>query len=148
MSEVFLSFYDISSFFFIYCSALRTSLARVQGLSLMVATHNSTSLKENAITEDISFISHWPKKILYQVTRYKKALQITRAVFFMFFLGNIWPVPCILPSSTSLDLTTSYMSLFHLLQMLLCRSSLGLHISHFQYCEQPFFQSVSCPSCC
>ena len=49
-------------FFYIYCSALRTSLARVQGLSLMVATHNSTSLKENAITEDIFIYFSLAKK--------------------------------------------------------------------------------------
>ena len=34
-------------------NSLRTSLACVQGFSLMVTTHNSTALKENSITEDI-----------------------------------------------------------------------------------------------
>ena len=36
-----------------YPSALHTSLACVQGFSLMVTMHNSTELKENGITEDI-----------------------------------------------------------------------------------------------
>ena len=43
----------ISTGFLLYCSVLQTSLAQVQGLSLIVTAHNSTALKENGITEDI-----------------------------------------------------------------------------------------------
>ena len=39
-----------------YYSTLNTSLARIQGFSLMVTTHNSTALKVNGMTEDILFL--------------------------------------------------------------------------------------------
>ena len=38
---------------FLCSSALQASLARVQGFSLMVTTHNSTALKVNGMTEGI-----------------------------------------------------------------------------------------------
>ena len=72
-------------------------------------------------------------------------LQITHIFFSMFSLNNLKPghrLPCILPSSTSLDLISSYMGLSHLLQMILHRSSLSTHISRFHHCEQPFFPSI------
>ena len=106
-------FYDISSFL-LYCSALQTSLARVQGFLLMVTTHNFIALKANGITEDIFTKFRVPARSL----------------------------PCILPSSTSLDLIPSYMDLFHLLQILLHRSSLKTCISRFHHCEQLFFSSI------
>ena len=43
----------ISAVFLLYCSALQTSLALVQGFSSMVTMHNSTALKENGMTKDI-----------------------------------------------------------------------------------------------
>ena len=46
-----------------YSSALHTSLAHVQGFSLMVTTHSSTALKVNGMTEDILFVFPFrPKK--------------------------------------------------------------------------------------
>ena len=39
-----------------YPSALHTSVAHVQGFSLMVTIHNSAALKVNGITEDILFV--------------------------------------------------------------------------------------------
>ena len=46
-----------------YSSALHTSLAHVQGFSLMVTKHSSTALKVNGMTEDISFVVLFrPKK--------------------------------------------------------------------------------------
>ena len=46
-----------------YSSALQTSLACVQGLSLMVTTHNSTAaLREGDITEDIFIFSSFRSK--------------------------------------------------------------------------------------
>ena len=36
-----------------YSIVLHTSLARVQGFSLTLTTHNSTALRENGMTEDI-----------------------------------------------------------------------------------------------
>ena len=48
--------------FFSYLNALHTFLARVQGFSLMVTTHNSTALKEHGITEDILFLVSWGSK--------------------------------------------------------------------------------------
>ena len=59
--------------------------------------------------------------------------------------GNLQPghrLLCILPSLTSSDLIPSCMGIFHLLQMLLCRSSLSTHISCFHHWEQPFFPSI------
>ena len=54
----------------------------------------------------------------------------------------IWHIlPCILPSSTSLDLIPSCMGLFHLLQMFPRRSSLSIHITRFHHCQQPIFSS-------
>ena len=54
-------------------SALHSSLARVQGFSLMVTTHNSTELKGDGMTEDIFiYIFFWVRKFLYAVTRHKK----------------------------------------------------------------------------
>ena len=51
---------------FPYSSALQTSLARAQGFSLMVATHNSTALEANGITEDIFiFLVFLGQKIFY-----------------------------------------------------------------------------------
>ena len=46
-----------------YSSALQTSLARVQGLSFMVTTHNSTALKVNGMTEYIWFVVCFGLKI-------------------------------------------------------------------------------------
>ena len=46
----------ISAIFLLYCSALQISLARIQGLLLIVITHNSPALKENGVTEDILLI--------------------------------------------------------------------------------------------
>ena len=51
-------------------------------------------------------------------------------------------LPCILPSSTSLDLIPSYMGLFHLVQTILHRSSLSTRILRFYHCEQPYFPSI------
>ena len=45
-----------------YSSALHTFVARVQGLSLMVTTHNSTALKVNGMTEDIFIIISDPEQ--------------------------------------------------------------------------------------
>ena len=45
-----------------YSSVLQTSLARVQGFSLMVITHNFTALKVNGMTEDILFVLHFGSK--------------------------------------------------------------------------------------
>ena len=42
--------------FALYSAALHTSLALVQGFSLMITTHNSTASKVNGITEDILFV--------------------------------------------------------------------------------------------
>ena len=39
--------------FALYSSSLQTSLARVQGFSLMITMHNFAALKENGMTEDI-----------------------------------------------------------------------------------------------
>ena len=58
---------------FLYSSALQTSLASVQGFSLMVTTHKSTILKESGIAEEtLIYTSLRVKKILYPVTIYKK----------------------------------------------------------------------------
>ena len=85
----------------------------------------------------------WVKKIFVSSHKIqKKPSKLTRVVFFMVSLGNLQSGPCILPSSTSFDLIPSYMDLFHLLQMLLCRSSMSTHISRFHPCEQPFFPSI------
>ena len=46
-----------------YSSALQTSLVCVQGFSLMVATRNSTALKENDMTENILFLVLLGQKI-------------------------------------------------------------------------------------
>ena len=59
--------------------------------------------------------------------------------------GNLQPghiLPCILPSSTSLDLIPSYMGVFHLFQMLLHRPSFSTRIYRFHRCDQPFFPSI------
>ena len=79
VSKVFLAakgFYDIGGFL-LYCSALRTSLAHVQGLSLMVITFNSTALKENGMTEDIFFISFRPKNICVWSSNRKRSMIMT-----------------------------------------------------------------------
>ena len=47
-----LTVFDVSAS---YSSALHTSLARVQGFSLVTTTHNSTALKVNGMTGDILF---------------------------------------------------------------------------------------------
>ena len=60
-----------------YSSVLHTSLARVQGFSLMITTYISTALKENGMTEDIFICSSFffrSKRFLYLVIRYKKSL--------------------------------------------------------------------------
>ena len=142
-----------------YSSTLQISLARVQGLSLMVTTYNSTALKTNGIREDIFICtSFWVKHFLYLVIRHKiiilsiflgdvtdTVLQITRAVFSIFSLSSLQTehrLPCILSSLTSLNLIPSYMGLFHLLQMLPHRCSLTIHIPRFHHCEQPLFPSI------
>ena len=48
-------------------SALHTSLARIQGLSLMVTTYNLTVLKVNVITGDIFIIISCPKRVTFFV---------------------------------------------------------------------------------
>ena len=65
--------YDVYSFwcFCINSSTLHTSLARVQGFSLMVTTHNSTALKVNGMTEDILFVVLFGQKIF--VSCHKKS---------------------------------------------------------------------------
>ena len=94
-----------------YSSALHSSLARVQGYSLMVTTHNSTILKENGITEDVLFLVLVGSKklcirsldtkspclylqFLYPVTRHKEAYVYPHnfSVSFFFVLGNT-PIP-------------------------------------------------------
>ena len=50
--------------FFSYLNVLHTSLARVQGFSLMVATHNSSALKANGMTEDIFIIISGPGEVM------------------------------------------------------------------------------------
>ena len=57
-------------------------------------------------------------------------------------VGNLQPghrLPCIFPSSTSLNLIPSSMGLFHLLQMFVRRFSLSTCISRFHHCGKPFF---------
>ena len=148
----------MSVVFLLYSSTLHTSLVHVQSFSLMVTTHNSTPLKTNGMTADILFLVLLGKKFLYPAIRHiimilsiflgdiaDTLLQITRVAFSMFSLRNLQPEhrwPCILPSSTNLDLIPSNMGLFHLLQMLLRRSSLSTHISLFHHCEQPFSPSI------
>ena len=65
--------YKINGLFDIYSSALHTSLARIQGFSLIVTTHKSTALNVNGMTED-AFIynSFWSKKFFYLVSRHKE----------------------------------------------------------------------------
>ena len=72
LSVVFLTtmVFDNVSSFLLYVSALHTSLARVQGFSLMVATHNSTVLKVNGTTEDIFICNSFKSKIF--VSSHKK----------------------------------------------------------------------------
>ena len=49
---------------FWYSRALHTSLARVQGFSLIVTTHNCTALKVNGMTEDIFIIILGPGEVI------------------------------------------------------------------------------------
>ena len=46
-----------------YSSVLHTSLARIQGFSLMVTSHKSTALKETGMTEDIFIKFRAPAKL-------------------------------------------------------------------------------------
>ena len=64
--------------FFLYSSALRNFLTCVQYFSLMVTIHNSTTLKENGITEDI-FIKFWAlaKSFLYFLQSYPSSVPKT-----------------------------------------------------------------------
>ena len=55
--------------FLSYSSALHTSLARVQGLSLIVTTYTSIALKSNGMAEDIFFYFLLVKKKLYPVKK-------------------------------------------------------------------------------
>ena len=74
----------ISAVFLLYCSALQTSLACVQGFSLMVTTHKSTVLKVNGMTEDIFICCSFfrSKNFLYLVMiRYKKENEATKFLF-------------------------------------------------------------------
>ena len=50
--------------FLLYFSALHTSLARSQGLSLIVTTDSSTALKVNGMTGDIFIIVSGPVKVI------------------------------------------------------------------------------------
>ena len=56
---------------FSYFNALHTSLAKIQSLSLMVTTHNSTALKVNGMTEDIFFSSCLWRNICVSITDIK-----------------------------------------------------------------------------
>ena len=68
-------FWKCLQFFLLYFSALHTSLARLEGFSLIVTTHNSTTLKVNGMTEDVFICSSfWSTIFLYPVTRHKKEL--------------------------------------------------------------------------
>ena len=91
LSDIFwaaVGLYDVCSFdvFASYSSALHTSLARVQGFSLMIKTHNSAALKLNGMTEDI-FI-YRSKIFLYPVIRYKNAPFFYTHNFSVFFFSS------------------------------------------------------------
>ena len=62
--------------YLLYSSALQTSLARVQGFSLMVTTHNSTALKENGMTEDILFVVLFSQNIFVSGHQIQKNLYL------------------------------------------------------------------------
>ena len=127
----------ISAVFLWYYSALRTSLARVQGFSLMVK--RLILLRQKKMTwQKISFLFRLGQKFFVSGHQLQKGpclgtLDLT--------LGG-HRLPCILPSSTSLDLIPCYIGLFLLLQMLLHRSSLSTHISRFHHCGQTFSPSI------
>ena len=76
---------------FSYFHALHTSLAFIQGFSLIVTTYNSTALKANGMAGDIFICSSFgSKKFLHSVTVHKKAYvyahNFSRHNFFLFFL--------------------------------------------------------------
>ena len=58
MNLIFSATKGLYNIILLYSSAPQTSLASVQGFSLMITTHNSTALKENGMAEDI-FIKFW-----------------------------------------------------------------------------------------
>ena len=66
-----------------YSSSSHTSLARVQGFSLLVTTQNSTALKVNGMKEDIFVCnSFWLKKVF--VPGQKKSM-FTSTIFLTLF---------------------------------------------------------------
>ena len=82
MSDIFwaaVGLYDVAVFdvFASYSSTLHTSLERIQGFSLMVTTHNSTTLKVNDMTEDILFVVLFPpKKFCIQSSDTKRSISL------------------------------------------------------------------------
>ena len=78
---MFVVFYVFAS----YPSALHTSLARVQGFSLMITMHNSTALKVNGMTEDILFVVLFGQRVFacgYQTQ--KRPIFIPTIFLFLF----------------------------------------------------------------
>ena len=82
MSDIFwaaVGLYDVAVFdvFASYSSTLNTSLERIQGFSLMVTTHNSTTLKVNDMTEGILFVVLFPpKKFCIQSSDTKRSISL------------------------------------------------------------------------
>ena len=68
-----------------YSSALHTSLAPVQGFSLMVTTHDSTALKTNGMTEDILFLVLLGQKMFASGHQTKSPMFTATVFLFLFY---------------------------------------------------------------
>ena len=78
---MFVVFYVFAS----YPSALHTSLARVQGFSLLITTHNSTALKVNGMTEDILFVVLFAQRVFASGYQTQKGPIFIPTIFLFFF---------------------------------------------------------------
>ena len=64
------------------------SLARVQGFSLMVTTHNSTALKENGMADDIFIFNSFWVKIFFVSGHQKQKRSIFMPTIFLSFSSS------------------------------------------------------------
>ena len=106
---MFVVFYVFAS----YSSALHTSLARVQGFSLMITTHNSTALKVNGMTEDILFVVLFAQRVFASGYQTQKGPIFIPTIFlFFFFLSSDMHQSCHLDGCRAMGKSSSFIEAF------------------------------------